>query len=397
MKISRVSVRKVTGTLDTNGAFWEERLVMPTDIYPEFRKQGQPASTSQLDDSHYRIQANFLEIEADTGEKGTAGPFEDLVAYIIVTQLRPLLIDTNPLATEYLWDIMHRSLVHGRQGTPMFAISAVDCALWDLKGRYLNLPVYALVGGPTRKEVPAYASMLGYAVEDMGLVRERALEVKKQGFKAQKWFFRHGPMSGHEGFRLNVKMVETLRDTLGEDYDIMLDCWQSMNLTYAAKLAEAIEDCCPYWLEEPALPDRIDTYRQLRQRTRIPISGAEHEYTRWGVRKFIDAEALDILQPDTYWCGGFSEVLKIAVLATAHDLVTIPHGHSTPANVHFSLSQSPIHTPYQEYLIKWNKVHQFFLKDPLWPANGLIAAPEAPGMNMELDESKIESEKEFEA
>jgi L-alanine-DL-glutamate epimerase-like enolase superfamily enzyme len=114
-----------------------------------------------------------------------------------------------------------------------------------------------------------------------------------------------------------------------------------------------------------------------------------------GFKRFIDQEALDILQPDIYWAGGLSETLKIAVYATTHDLITIPHGHSTPANIHFSVTQSPIHTPYQEYLVKWNEVHQYFLANPLKPENGVIGAPSAAGINMDLDAAKIESQEEF--
>jgi L-alanine-DL-glutamate epimerase-like enolase superfamily enzyme len=275
------------------------------------------------------------------------------------------------------------------------AVSAVDCALWDLKGRALNQPVYRLLGGPTRTEVPAYASMLGFDVNDMGLVRERAQQYQELGYTAQKWFFRHGPMSGPQGLRQNVEMVRTLREALGEDNDIMLDCWQSMDVNYVTKLASHIEEYEPRWLEEVAMPDRVDSYRQIRERTSIPISGAEHEYTRWGFKRFVDQEALDILQPDIYWAGGLSETLKIAAYATTHDLITIPHGHSTPAGIHFSVTQSPIHTPYQEYLIKWNEVHQHFLANPLKPEDGVIKAPSAPGINMDLDEAKIESEEEF--
>ncbi len=395
MQIEQIKVRKVHGTMKTEGNLWEERLLMPLDIYEEFRKAGQPASVNQIDANHYKLSTNFVEIKTESGHIGLAGPFDDdAIAHIIISDLKPMLLGRDAFATEFLWDVMHRSMPHGRGGRSMMALSAIDCALWDLKGRALNVPVYSLIGGPTRSEIPAYASMLGYAVEDMGLVKERAIMAKDRGFRAQKWFFRHGPMSGHEGFGLNIALVRTLRETLGDDYDIMLDCWQSMNLTYAARLAEAIEEYRPRWLEEPGLPDRIDTYRELRSRTTIPISGAEHAYTRWGVRSFIDQEALDVLQPDIYWCGGLSETLKIATLGTAHDLITIPHGHSTPATIHFSLSQPPIHTPYQEYLLKWNEVHQYFLHDPLKPVDGLISAPTASGMNMDINMDKVENEEE---
>ena len=392
MKITNLHLRKLTGTMETDGTFWEDRLARPIDIYPEYRRAPMDTFENQIDDRYYRIVAWFVDVETDEGATGTAGPIPEAVAFIIDRQLRPILVGKDPGATELLWDQMHRLLVHGRQGEAMMAVSAVDCALWDLKGRVLDQPVHRLLGGPTRQEVPAYASMLGYAVEDLGLVRERALAAQAQGYTAQKWFFRHGPMGGPEGMRKNIDLVRTLRESLGDDDEIMLDCWQSWDLTYAVRMTERIEEFSPRWLEECAMPDRIDTYRELRQRTSIPLSGAEHEYTRWGFKRFVDAGALDILQPDIYWAGGLSEVMKIAAYATVHDLITIPHGHSTPAGIHFSATQSPIHTPYQEYLVKWNEVHQFFLSSPIRPEGGVISTPETPGMGMNLDPAKIEHE-----
>ena len=394
MKIQNVRIRHVFGGFDTEEQFWEERLATPLDVYEEFRGSPNRTGIEQQDTNRYELDAYFIQIESDDGAIGIGGPVDETVAYLVRKHLEPLLIGRDPMAHEYLWDIMHRSQVHGRHGQAMMAISVVDCALWDLKGRVLGVPVYQLLGGPTRQEVPAYASMLGFSVLDAGLVRERAAWAKSQGFTAQKWFFRHGPMSGHEGFVKNVEMVRTLRETLGVGYDIMLDCWQAMDVNYVVKLAAAIEEYQPRWLEEVAMPDRIDSYRKIRDKTNIPISGAEHEYTRWGFKRFIDAEALDILQPDIYWAGGISETLKIMACATAADLITIPHGHSSPAGIHVTVSQSPIHTPYQEFLIKWNRVHQHFLSEPIAPVNGMIGVPTSHGVGMDLDASKIEREEE---
>jgi L-rhamnonate dehydratase len=398
VKIDKISFRTLRGTIPTDGPFWEERLLRPLDVYDEFRRQGPlwlgyQSPAEQVDERHYRLEATFLRIDTDQGVHGIAGPMSPAIAQIIATQLASLLTGRDPRASEFLWDLMHRALVHGRQGEPMMAISAVDCALWDLKGRWLDQPVWRLLGGPTRMEIPAYASMLGYDVEDLGRVRERARACQEQGYRAQKWFFRHGPMSGPEGMRKNVALVRTLRETLGEDDDIMLDCWQSMDFSYVVELASRIAEYRPRWLEECAMPDRIDTYRRIKQKIPIPLAGAEHEYTRWGFKRFVDQEALDVIQPDIYWCGGLSETLKIAAYASVHDLITIPHGHSTPATIHFSVTQSPIHTPYQEFLVKWNAIHQHFLAHPLVPKGGVIRAPEAPGLNMDLDEAKIESER----
>ena len=396
MKITAVRILRLTGTMITDGPLWEDRLVRPIDIYPEYRGRDDFEGGRQIDASHFGFEQYFIRIETDEGPVGIAGPVPDMVAIYAARRLRPLLLGHDPIAHEKLWDQMHRFMVHGRQGDAMLAISAVDCALWDIKGRWLGQPVYRLLGGPTRDSVPCYASMLGFAVRDMGRVKERALEYQRKGYTAQKWFFRHGPSNGAEGLAANVALVRTLRETLGEDYDIMLDCWQSFDPLYAAELAERIEEYRPKWLEECVMPDRIDSYARVKATTSIPLSGAEHEYTRWGFKRFIEAEALDILQPDIYWAGGLSETLKIAAYASVHDLVVIPHGHSTPVGLHFTLAQSPILTPYQEYLVKWNAINQHFLLHPLVPEAGSLGLPTQPGLGMDLDPAKIERQEEVE-
>ena len=394
MRITEVRLSRLRGTMETDGPFWEERLVRPIDIYPEYRARQDYEGGTQLDPRHFRLEQYFVEIRTDAGVSGIAGPLWESVAFFVGRRLRPILMDQDAIATEKLWDQMHRIMVHGRQGDAMLAISAVDCALWDLKGRAFGQPVYRLIGGPTRDAMPTYASMLGFDVLDMGRVRARAQEYRERGYRAQKWFFRHGPMSGPEGLRKNVQLVRTLRETLGDDYDIMLDCWQAFEPLYAIALAEQIEEYRPRWLEECVMPDRIDSYERVKASTSIPLSGAEHEYTRWGFKRFIEADALDILQPDIYWAGGLSETLKIAAYASAHDLIVIPHGHSTPVGLHFSLAMSPILTPLQEFLVKWNQINQHFLARPLFPQQGELPVPEGPGLGMDLDRAKIEAEEE---
>jgi L-alanine-DL-glutamate epimerase-like enolase superfamily enzyme len=394
MQITAVRVLRLRGTMQTGGVLWEERLVRPIDIYPEYRARDDFEGGVQTDPTHFHVEQYFVRIETDAGPHGIAGPLPEMVALFVAKRLRPILLKQDPIAHEKLWDQMHRIMVHGRQGDAMLAISAIDCALWDLKGNWLGQPVFRLLGGPTRDAMPCYASMLGFAVRDLGRVRERAAEYQAMGYRAQKWFFRHGPMSGPDGMRDNVALVRTLRETLGEDADIMLDCWQSFDPIYAIELAQRIAEFRPRWLEECVMPDRIDSYRRVKAATQIPLSGAEHEYTRWGFKRFIDADALDVLQPDIYWAGGLSEVLKIAAYASVHDLVVIPHGHSTPAGLHFSLAQSPSLTPLQEYLVKWNAINQHFLANPLVPEGGMLRVPMQPGLGMALDAAKIEAQEE---
>lgn len=391
MKIVDIRLRQVTGTLEHPGEFWEERLIRPIDVYPEHKAEG-PQWLPKVAEGRYRVESIFVEVLTDEGVTGLGGPLPLDQAFIIDRQFKSLVLGEDPRATERIWDKLYRAAVHGRKGPTMMALSALDCALWDLRGRWAGAPVYRLLGGPIRTEIPAYASALGYALAP-DLVRQRAREIVAQGYRATKWFFRYGPTDGPEGMRRNLALVQTLRETVGPDVEIMLDCWMSWDVPYAIAMAERLAEYEPRWLEEPVMPDKIDSYVAIRQRSPIPIAGGEHEYTRWGIKTLLDAGACDVLQPDTYWAGGITEMLKIAALVTAADLVLIPHGHSVPANAHLTAALPTTTSPYLEYLIKWNEIHQFFFKEPLKPQNGLIRVPDRPGLGVDLDPEKIESER----
>ena len=144
MKITAVRVLRLSGTMRTDAPFWEERLVRPIDIYPEYRIRNDFEGGDQVDPHHFRLDQHFVRIETDDGPIGIAGPLPDMVAAFVAKRLRPILLGQDPIAHEKLWDQMHRIMVHGRQGDAMLAISAVDCALWDLKGRWLDQPVFRL-------------------------------------------------------------------------------------------------------------------------------------------------------------------------------------------------------------------------------------------------------------
>ena len=393
MKITSVRVIQVEGVLEHEGTFWEERLVRPVDIYPEHKPEGgQPLEV--LGPGKYRNIAHFLEIGTDDGVTGIGGPFPLEQAFIIEKQLKPLLLGHDPLAIERIWDRMYRFSVHGRKGVNMMAMSVVDCALWDLKGKSLGVPVYVLLGGPTRPAIPAYASMLGFSL-DPELVQERTEEIVKQGYRATKWFFRDGPTDGIAGIARNMALVRSVREGAGPDVDTMFDAWMSWDVPYTIQMAKRMEEYSPRWIEEPVLPDKIAQYAEIRANVNIAISGGEHEYTRWGVKELLDVRAVDVLQTDIYWAGGISETQKIAALASTYDIPVIPHGHSTNASAHVIASWPQTTCPILEYLLKWNEVHQFFLKTPLKPVNGMIELTDEPGLGMTLDEDKIVKQKDI--
>ena len=389
MRIAELRAWRLTGTLEHPGEFWEDRLVRPTDLY-EPHRQGGPRVLPRRGEGRYAVEGAFLEIESDEGVTGRAGPISAQLARTILQQFGPLLRGEDALATERVWDLMHRSAVHGRKGSTMMAISAVDCALWDLKGIALGQPAWRLLGGPTRESVPAYASTLGYSAEPER-VAERAREFAAAGYGAQKWFFRRGPADGRAGMAENELLVRTVREAAGDDAEIMFDAWMRWDPDYALAMAKRLERYRVRWIEEPVLPDRIASYARIRARSPVPISGGEHEYTRWGVQLLIEAGAADVLQPDTYWAGGLTEMTKICTLASVADLPVIPHGHSVSANIQLQAAQPPDVCPLAEDLIKWNRIHEHFLADPVRRERGRLLLPGAPGVGMAIDESKVEA------
>ncbi len=385
--VSAVRCIHVSGRVDVPVA--AERQVGMLDIYPEFA-----ARPPQARAADGRITATYVRIDTDDGPSGLFGPIFAETAPLILAKLAPYLLGQDPLAGERHWDVLYRQDRHARKGYLMMAISAVDCALWDLRGKLLGLPVYRLLGGPTRERVPCYASMLGHSHEP-GAVRDAAQQAVAAGFTAQKWFFRYGPGDGLEGMERNIDLVRTVRDAVGPHIEIMVDCWMGWDANYAIRLLERIAEYRPRWLEEPVPPDRIGDLAAIRRASRVPIATGEHEYTRWGFLQLLQAEAVDVLQADPDWCGGISELVRICTLASAFGRHVVPHGHSVPAAVHVIAAQPPAVCPMAEFLLLNQPVAQHFHATYVAPEDGAIALPSDPGLGVAIDEAKVERRTEL--
>ncbi|MCY3720134.1 MAG: hypothetical protein OXG07_11335 [Anaerolineaceae bacterium] len=372
---------------------WEEaaerqRVALPLDLYPD---QVHPYPPNQRVREMKQI---FVELRTDQGVTGHFGAIEARQAFLIDTQLRPLLLGQDALATELLFDLMLRLDRHGRSGVFMTAISAIDCALWDLKGVAWGQPVYRLLGGPTRERVPAYASMLGHSIEP-DEAAQGALDFQAQGFPAQKWFFPYGPGAGQGGLEKNIALAQALREAVGPHYPLMFDAFNSWTVPYARQMLRALEPLNPTWLEEPIPPERVSEFRKLRQASRVPIATGEHVYTRWQSKELLLNEAVDVLQNDPDWTGGISELLKICALASSFEVSFIAHGHSLLPALHVAASQSPATVPWVEYLVYHQPPKQHFHSPKYLPQNGHLTLPTLPGLGIVLDESKFESREEL--
>jgi L-rhamnonate dehydratase len=395
MKISNIRFEQLEGVLETDIDMFRERLIRPIDVYPEHRAESSERFGPRQDrygdlgDGRWLVRSVMLYVDTDQGITGISGPMSGNEAFFIHSQLREFLIGQDAMATELVWDKMYRLLIHGRKGEAMFAVSAIDNALWDIRGKAANLPIYRLLGGPTQRTFPAYASALGFAITPSEAAAT-AQEFVRDGYVATKWFVRNGPMDGEVGARHNIELVRTLRDAVGDDVDIMIDAWNSWDVRYALDMANRMAPFRPRWLEEVVKPDDIRGQARVTALSPVPISGGEHEYTRWGARDYFESGAVDVYQADTAWAGGISEMLKIFSLGSAFGIQVIPHGHSVPINAHLTAAQSPATTPLIEYLIQWNEIHQFFWTHPVKPVNGQITVSDRPGLGLEVDDAKVE-------
>jgi L-rhamnonate dehydratase len=310
---------------------------------------------------------------------------------VIDNYLAPLLLGADPWDLEYLWQHMYRkTMAFGRKGIGMVAISAVDIALWDLLGKSAKQPVYRLLGGRTKPRIPVYASRL-YSTPLDELARE-AKRYKDAGYRAMKLRFGWGPADGAAGMNKNVALVRTVRETVGDDVDVMADAYMGWNLDYAKRMLPRLEPFNLRWLEEPVIPDDIHGYAELRRMGRIPIAGGEHEFTLLGFRELIEARAVDYIQFDTNRVGGLTQARKIAALAEAHGIPVIPHAGQMH-NYHVVMAS--LNSPMAEFFPPvdvevGNELFWYIFKGEPTPTDGCIDLDEkTPGLGLTVDEKAL--------
>jgi L-alanine-DL-glutamate epimerase-like enolase superfamily enzyme len=306
--------------------------------------------------------------------------------------LKSYAVGKDPLTGATVWGII-RTTRQTETGWVITALSAMDLALWDLRGKAVEKPVWRLLGAK-RDRLNAYASMLGYSVEPTE-ARKVARSFFDQGFTRQKWFFMSGPTDGAEGLRQNIELVRMLREELGANAMLMFDgiqyVWKSADLDYAIALARGILPYKPHWLEEPLRPDDLEGYTRLKGETGITLAAGEHWYTRWNVKPFLDRGIVSFVQSDPEWCGGISEWLEICGLAKAYPGVqVVPHGHHVLGASTCVASQPESLCPMLEYLIRSRTQFQRCQTRPMVAETGTFAMGEEPGLGPSLDDARME-------
>ena len=408
MKITEVRIVKKTTRFEPKYKN-EDRSCGPLDIYaddlwdrererakdyarsaPALLASEQPPARVSEKQAHGMVSGYFISIATDEGLTGECGPLSYRSEMLAVMDgLAARLIGQNPLKNRRLWDEMSRFDRHSRSGVMMMAISALDIALWDLKGKILGLPAYRLIGGG-RDRIRPYISTLGFST-DTGAARRLALELKAKGIKAQKWFFRYGPGDGAAGMSRNLDLAFMLRDALGKEYELMFDCWMGWSVNYARQILRELAPVRPMWVEEVLRPHMEDGYRTLRKCTDIPLSAGEHLYTRMEVNSYLRDNVFQVMQSDPAWCGGITEALRIADLCEMYGVTYIPHGHTLMPAMHVAASMPPDVCPYCEYLLSFMETKNAFFKYDRLGADGWLTLNDTPGLGEEVDEERLES------
>ena len=360
-----------------SGHWIDDHIATPMARYPQYRQSRQSFGINVLG-------TLVVEVEADDGTTGFAVTTGGEIGAWIVERHLARFVEGAPVTDiEKIWDQCYlATLYYGRKGIVLNAISGVDLALWDLLGRVRQEPVYHLLGGAVRDELVLYAT---------GARPDLAREM---GFIGGKMPLHHGPAEGEEGLRRNVDALRTMRERVGDDFWLMWDCWMSLDLDYATRLAHRAAEYGLRWIEEALLPDDYWGYAELRRRVPQPmlVTTGEHEATRWGFRLLLEMGCCDIVQPDVGWCGGITELRRISALAEAHGRLMVPHGSSV-YSYHFVITQH--HSPFAEFLMMHpepSEVVPMFAPmltgEPV-PERGRLRLPDTPGFGVELDPGTV--------
>jgi L-alanine-DL-glutamate epimerase-like enolase superfamily enzyme len=306
-------------------------------------------------------------------------------SHAIAHSLHDLLVGEDPLEVERLWRKMYRGLVYvGRRGIALHAISGIDIALWDIKGKALGKPVSELIGTPVRERVRAYASML--MPDDTGEVRERVSALREQGFTAVKLGW--GPL-GADAAR-DVELARAAVDAMGDGGTILIDAGLGYvdDARKAIGVARELEALDVFWLEEPFEPDEYEAYAELADAVEIRVAAGEQDTTTWGFRELIERGHVDVVQPDVTRCGGITELVRIAELAREHGVETVPHAWKSGIIKAASLHVNAVipEALFQEYCVAETPINTLLTRERLpVDADGFVAVPAGPGLGVELD------------
>jgi L-alanine-DL-glutamate epimerase-like enolase superfamily enzyme len=336
---------------------------------------------------------NFLFVVVDTdegiygvGEAGITG--RELAVIGAIEHFKPLLIGQDPARIEHLWQLLTRGGFFPAQRILMSAISAIDIALWDIKGKALGVPIYDLLGGRVRDKVVCYPHNVGHSTEIAPLV-ESCLQTKEEGWKFVRWGL---PQDGsilepRRAVQAAIKQFHAVREAVGDDIEICFDIHTRLDLPDALWLCQEIESTRPFFMEDPLRCENPDSFKTLRPRTSVPLAAGEQFCSKWEFRQLIEEEWIDYARADLCIVGGFTEAKKIAGWCETHYIKLAVHNPLGPissaaclqlnlAVPNFGVQEQPRRTG--------TVLTDVVPVQPEWQ-DGYLLASERPGLGIEFD------------
>lgn len=352
---------------------------------------------------HIKPRWMFLKIETDEGICGWGEPVVEGRARTVETainEFRPILIGADPLNIQHLWQLMYRGTFY--RGGPILcsAISGIEMALWDIKGKYYNMPVYQMLGGKCRDKVRMYGHLkptaiaADFPVSGMLEIADKRLE---EGFSVLKYSIIPPirPIDNMEMVDAVVERFAAVRERIGKKVDLAIDFHGRVSPAMSVRLLKELEPYYPLFVEEPVLPENVDEMVRVSRTTSIPIAAGERLFTKFGFRELIEKQAVSVVQPDLCHCGGIFEARTIAAMAETYYMQIAPHNPLGPISLAACLQLDACvpNLLAQEHpgMPDHQDLGVGILKKPFEIEQGYIRIPEGPGLGIEVDEEAIES------
>ncbi len=354
---------------------------------------------TNLEIFHVQPRWSFLKISTDAGITGWGEPILEGRARTVETavmEFKDFLIGQDPLRIEYLWQSMYRNTFYRGGVILMSAISGIEQALWDIKGKHYGLPVYEMLGGIYRDKIRIYGHCWGATTEK---IITRSLERKKKGFTAIKILVE--PFSAHRGIKKYIesqkKRFKEIREAVGDEMDIAIDFHGRLSPDIAVQVIREIEEFFPLFIEEPCLPENTEAMVHIAKSVHAPIATGERLVTRSAFRPLFEAGVLSVVQPDLCHAGGIMEVKKIAAMAETYYCKVAPHNPLGPislaANIHLGAC-TPNFLIAEHFGMKeeWD-IGEGYLMKPFKVEEGYIRVPDLPGLGITVNEDILKERK----
>jgi L-rhamnonate dehydratase len=328
--------------------------------------------------------------EVDSAPEVVKAVIEAPASHFIASGLRSILVGQDPLDVEGLWQKMYRATIYyGRRGVALHAISGIDIALWDIKGKALGQPVSQLIGTPRRSSVRAYASTLMPDTEAETARKVSGL-IERHGFTAVKLGW--GPL-GQDAAH-DVRLARAARKAAGDQVDILIDAGlgYGADAETAIRVARELEQLGIFWLEEPFMPDELEAYAQLADTVDIRVAAGEEDTTLSGFRELVERGHVDVVQPDVTRCGGITEIVRIARYAHELGKGCVPHAWKSGIIKAASLHVNAVLADawFQEYCVAETPLNTSLTRQTFPLKDGYADVPTAPGLGVELDPDVLE-------